>query len=860
MTLSLRFLRWGLIALLGAVTLGLMLILGAYLYVAPSLPAVEALREVRLQVPLRVFTRDGLLLAEYGEKRRVPLTIDQIPLPVRQAFLAAEDDRFYEHPGVDWQGVLRAAINLAVTGEKSQGASTITMQVARNFFLSSEKTYNRKLKEVFLALKIERELSKDEILELYLNKIYLGNRAYGIGAAASVYYGTDIAQLELPQVAMIAGLPKAPSTYNPIVNPERARIRRDYVLGRMRSLGFIDEEAYQAALAAPVTARLHRPPVQVDGPYVGEMVRAELVSRFGEEEAYTGGYRVYTTVDSRLQRVAQQVLRAGLVAYDLRHGYRGPEARVELPEGRDPETLDPLLSPYSEVGGLRPALVLAASDSAATLYLGGGQTAELTLEGVLWAKRYVDENTVGPEPTRVRDVVRAGDVVRVVSEELPPDPGAAVPAAEERPAPHLFWQLRQVPEVAGALVSLDPNDGSVLALSGGFDFYQSKFNRAVQAERQPGSAFKPFIYSAALEKGFTPASIINDAPVVFEDAALESTWRPENYSGKFYGPTRLRVALTNSRNLVSIRVLRSIGVGYALEHVARFGFPMDHLPRDLSLALGSGTVTPLELARGYAAFANGGFLVTPYFIERIEDAAGQVLYREPPSRPCEDLCPIDTVDPAASGSAGSGEPTTLEVQADQVPPSAGEPAEQPVDPVLPAWRPAPRVVPAQNAYQMVSMMQDVIRQGTARRALVLQRSDLSGKTGTTNDQNDAWFCGFNGDVVTTVWVGFDQLKPLGAGETGAGAALPIWVDFMAAALAGRPEHSMSQPEGMVTVRIDPETGLLAGADTPDAIFETFRADEAPTRAAFNGGSVGGGSEGVPAAGGAKPAEIPEQLF
>jgi len=378
MALSLRLLRWGLIALFGAFTLGLLLVFGAYLYLAPGLPPVEALREVRFQVPLRVYTRDGQLLAEYGEKRRVPLRIDEIPPAVRQAFLAAEDDRFYEHPGVDWQGVLRAAVNLALTGEKSQGASTITMQVARNFFLSSEKTYNRKLKEVFLALKIERELSKDEILELYLNKIYLGNRAYGVGAAALVYYGTDIAQLELPQIAMIAGLPKAPSTYNPIVNPERARIRRNYVLGRMRDLGYIDEAAYQAAVAMPVTARLHKPPVQVEGPYVGEMVRADLVARFGEEEAYTAGYRVYTTVDSRLQRTAQQVLRAGLTDYDLRHGYRGPEAHVDLPEGREPADLDPLLSAYGPVGGLLPALVLEASDKGASLYLGAGATAELS--------------------------------------------------------------------------------------------------------------------------------------------------------------------------------------------------------------------------------------------------------------------------------------------------------------------------------------------------------------------------------------------------------------------------------------------------------------------------------------------------
>jgi penicillin-binding protein 1A len=689
MNLLLGFLRWGAAAAFGFLTLLVLAVAGAYLHVASDMPEVETLREVRLQVPLRVYSRDGLLLAEYGEQRRQPVAIDQVPHRLKQAFLAAEDDRFYSHPGVDYHGLLRAAHNLLTTGEKTQGGSTITMQVARNFFLNREKTYTRKLTEIFLAFKIERELTKDEIFELYLNKIYLGQRAYGVSAAAQVYYGGDLESLSLAQMAMIAGLPKAPSASNPVSNPQRALARRHYVLGRMRDLGYITESEFQEARDAPVTARLHNPIVEIDAAYVGEIARMEMLARFGES-AYTDGYRVITTVDSRLQGAANQALRAGLSSYDRRHGYRGPETTVDLKLHSDQVAWDALLSQIARVGGeLWPGIVTAASAEAATVYLGSGQAATLKLDAVAWAKPYIDESRMGAEPKNVTDVLKPGQVVRL-RREGSGDDGR--------------WVLAQVPEVAGALVSLDPSDGAVLALVGGFDFYQSSFNRATQAERQPGSAFKPFIYSAALERGYSPASIVNDAPVVFEDRALEGTWRPENYTGRFYGPTRLREALAHSRNLVSIRVLHAIGVRYVHDYIARFGFDMARQPRNLSLSLGSGSVTPLELTTGYAVFANGGYRVKPWIIERIEDATGRIVHRETPSRVCDPPCLEATLPDgrlAAVGTAGM----------DEVLPGQEQPA----------WVPAERVISPSNAFQMTSMMRDVVEDGTARRALSLGR-------------------------------------------------------------------------------------------------------------------------------------------
>ncbi|RMD79730.1 MAG: penicillin-binding protein 1A, partial [Gammaproteobacteria bacterium] len=749
---------------------------GAVLYFAvlPALPPVERLKEVHFQVPLRIYTRDGRLIAEYGDKKRTPVKIEDVPPLMVKAVLAAEDDRFYRHPGVDWQGILRAAWHLLLTGRKTQGGSTITMQVARNFFLSSEKTYLRKLREIVLALRIERELSKDEILELYLNKIYLGQRAYGVAAAAQVYYGKPLKELTLAQMAMIAGLPKAPSRDNPIASPERARARRDYVLRRMRELGYIGEAAYRRALAAPITARSHRLRPEVEAAYAAELVRAQLLARYGER-AYTMGLAVRTTLDGRLQQAAVAALRGALEAYDRRHGYRGPEARVSLPPGAGPEAWRRALAGRAVLGGLRPAVVVAVGERAAAAYIKdpalpeGGRLGLLPWEGLSWARPYRDENHRGPAPRSAGEVVAVGDVVRV------------------RPRPDGAWDLAQLPQVEGALVALRPEDGSVAALAGGFDFRRSKFNRAVQAARQPGSAFKPFVYSAALEHGFTAATVVNDAPVVFDDPALERAWRPENYSGRFFGPTRLREALVHSRNLVSIRVLQAVGLEPTLRHLARFGFDPGRLPHDLSLALGSASLSPLELAAGYAVFANGGFRVTPYLIQEVRGPGGEVLMRARPAVACQACA--------------------------ELPEGA---------------HPAPRAISPQNAYLMTSMMRDVIRRGTGRRARALGRHDLAGKTGTTNEQRDAWFAGFQRRLVAVSWVGFDDSRPLGRRETGARAALPMWMAFMGEALRGVPEAPFVRPPGLVTVRIDPATGLLA-APGSRAVFETFRAGRVPRR-------------------------------
>lgn len=793
MTILLKLIRWGVTSLFALFFVTVLVVAGAYIYVAPDMPEVDSLREVQLQVPLRVYSRDGLLIAEYGEQRREPLRMEDIPPTLVQAFLAAEDDRFYSHPGVDYQGLLRAAHNLLTTGERSQGGSTITMQVARNFFLTRDRTYTRKITEIFLALRIERELSKDEILELYLNKIYLGQRAYGVGAAAQVYYGTPVQDLTLDQMAVIAGLPKAPSTSNPVTSPRRAEVRRNYVLGRMLGLGYIDEEAYDAALQAPVAGRLHHAVVQVDAPYVGEMARQEMLARYGED-AYTDGLRVYTTLDSGMQRAANTALRRGLAGYDRRHGYRGPEGSIDLSTRDDEADWDEVLAQMSRVGGrLWPGIVVQAGEDAAEVYLGGGTRVSLDLGAVSWARPYINPSRTGDAPTKVSDVLSPGDLIRV----------------ERDGGEDARWVLGQVPGVAGALVAVDPDDGALRALVGGFDFFQGSFNRAVQAERQPGSAFKPFLYSAALERGYSPASLINDAPVVFEDAALEDTWRPTNYSGRFYGPTRLREALAQSRNLVSIRLLHSIGIRYGHDYLSRFGFDPGRQPRNLSLALGSGAVTPLEMATAYAVFANGGYRVDPWYIERIEGPDGDLLMQAAPRRVCDPECePADSSVPVPIPAEHVAEPDVGAAPALLV-----EPAE--------------RVLAPANAYQMASMLRDVIQDGTARAARSLGRNDLAGKTGTTNDLRDAWFAGFNRDVVGVVWVGFDDNSPLGPRETGGVTALPVWMDFMGAVLQGRPERSVPQPDGMVTVRIDAETGRLASSASRRTLFETFTPEQVP---------------------------------
>ena len=548
-------------------TLGTVVVVAVYLHLEPKLPSIENLREVELQVPLRVYTSDQKLMAEFGEKRRNPLKYNQISPKLIQAFLAAEDDRFFHHPGVDYRGILRAAVQLILTGKRSQGGSTITMQVARNFYLSSKKTYTRKLNEILLSLRIERALTKEEILELYLNKIYLGNRSYGVGAAAEVYYGKYLHELNSAQMAMIAGLPKAPSRYNPIINPSRALLRRDYVLRRMAKLGYISDKELSETLDQPVTAKLHGSRTELDAPYLAEMVRSDMVRKYGEK-AYTEGLRVYTTIDSKSQISAYTALRETLIEYSLRHGYRGPEQNLEIDSLADEAVMDQALRDARVIGILLPALVTKVAGQTATIYLGNSKHASIKWDGLSWARPYINENRRGKQPKEAADILKPGDLIRVMKRSG--DNGST-------------WHLAQIPAIQGALVALDPDSGAIRSLTGGFDYYLSKFNRVIQAKRQPGSGFKAFIYSAALKAGYTAASIINDAPIVIKDHRLESDWRPQNYSGKFYGPTRLRHALTNSRNLVSIRLLRSIGIEYALDHAKLFGFDPNYFGERIPL-------------------------------------------------------------------------------------------------------------------------------------------------------------------------------------------------------------------------------------------------------------------------------------
>jgi len=833
-----KFLRLSVVWLFTAFSVGVVLLAGVYVYLAPSLPSTDVLKDIQLQTPLRILSRDGALIAEFGEKKRSPLKYQDAPDLLMKAVLAAEDNRFFEHPGVDYQGILRAMVHLAKTGRKGQGGSTITMQVARNFFLSREKTYLRKISEIFLALKIEREISKEEILELYINKIYLGHRSYGVSAAARVYYGKDINELRVDQLAMIAGLPKAPSSNNPITNKQKAMDRRNYVLGRMLDLGYIDQTSYETATAVVDEARWHGLSIELEAPYVAEMVRAELVARYGTE-AYTQGYKVYTTIDTRLQRYANEALRKATMDYEYRHGYRGRESKVVLeaallealpviepPLLNRPETETQVpviienlpeeltrhvrerLNEFPVVGKLQPAVVLHTEEKAITVLQRNGEFHRIDWQGLKWARPYKDENTRGPKPKYATDIILQGDIVRV--HEM--DDGK--------------FRLSQIPAVRGALATLVPNDAAVKALVGGFDFYYSKFNRVTQARRQPGSNFKPFIYSAALDNGFTAASMINDAPVVFDDPGLENTWRPENYSGKFFGPTRLRVGLMKSRNLISIRLLRAIGVKTVVNYANKFGFDESRLPKDLSLALGSASLTPLELAGGYASIANGGYKVAPYFIERIENDEGKVVFQSNPHqvcRECEKQIELK-LQQELEKELNTEVAKEIVVENKEVPALDDEATAPPVNV-------AQRIMSEQNNYIMNSILSDVIRFGTGKRALQIGRKDLAGKTGTTNEQKDAWFSGYSSSLVTTVWVGFDNNKPLGSRETGASAALPMWIYFMKNAMKGVPEKNIEVPQGLVTVKIDPDTGLLAAQGQQNAIFEIFRTENVPKQTA-----------------------------
>nr|WP_228198173.1 penicillin-binding protein 1A [Marinobacter nauticus] len=793
-----------------------------YLYLRPNLPPVEQLLDVRLQTPLRVYSKDNRLIAEFGEKRRAPITIEQIPTIQLQAFLAAEDARFYEHLGVDIKGLTRAAVELITTGEIQSGGSTITMQVAKNYFLSRDRTFIRKFNEILLALQIERELDKNRILELYLNKIYLGNRAYGIAAAAQVYYDKPVTELSLAQMAMLAGLPKAPSAYNPLANPERALIRRNWILGRMKDLGYITEDAWSLASKAPLTASYNTRDAEVDADYVAEMARAEIVRRYGEN-AYTDGYSVTLTVDSDKQQTATEALRAGLEAYDRRHGFRGPIGQFDI-EGLTPAELSDKMQNYPRVETLVPAVVTSIDDEKNEVKvharrLGPGV---MPFETMTWARRFRTESITGPEPEKPSDVVNPGDVIYVKVDQLPQIKDSEAESGSESASAQAVTELRvslaQAPRIEGALISLEAKTGAIEALAGGYSFNQSKYNRATQASRQPGSTFKPFLYLSALENGRTPATIYNDAPIVFEDSELETAWRPQNSSGQFYGPTTLREGLYRSRNLVSIRLLRDLGINTTLSYLKQLRLPTENMPSNLSLSLGSGLLTPMELARGFAVIANGGYDVQPYLIERIEEWDGTVVYEAPKTILCDENCDASQTQVADAEQSTSEQPP--EIEGLTLPASAAE--ENTTKPRI-----MQRLADERSIYIMHSMMQDVVRRGTGRRALALNRSDIAGKTGTTNEQKDTWFAGFNHDIATTVWVGFDQPSPLGRGEYGASTALPIWVDYMKVALADQPAATMPRPNGIVNIRINPETGERARPGE-EAVFEIFKEEDAPS--------------------------------
>ncbi len=763
-----------LFATITTVVCGLALsISGAFLYLSPNLPSVESLRSIELQIPLRVYSNDAKLIAEFGEMRRSPILFNDIPKNFIHALLAAEDDNFANHYGVDPGSLVRAAAQILKTGRIQTGGSTITMQVAKNFFLSSERSFSRKANEILLALQIERELTKDEILELYVNKIYLGNRAYGIEAASQVYYGKSISDISLAELAMIAGLPKAPSRFNPIANPERSMERRNWILARMLKLGRISDEQYQEAVNEPLTASLHINMPDLNAPYIAEMVRAEMVGRFGGQ-AYTDGYSVTTTIPSNLQEHAQQAIRSGLIAYDRRHGYRKPK-QTAIPESLWAQTL----AKTRRISQFLPAIVTQVDSNAITVLLADGTLEQVAWKSMQWARPHINSRSMGPVPRKPADVVSVGDLIQVQRQT------------------DKSLSFAQIPKAQAALVSLDPHSGAIRSLVGGLSFEQSNYNRAIQAKRQPGSSFKPFVYSAALDAGYTAATIVNDAPLEIFEAGMKEVWRPKNDNNSFLGPIRVREGLYRSRNLVSIRILQDIGMQYARDYISQFGFSLNDLPRNLSLALGTATLTPMEITTGWTVFANGGFKIEPYIIERIENRDGQTIFTANPART----------------------PTALSLATGT---SAAE-IEKPLTEEAPAE--AKRIIDERTAYIMTSMLQDVIKRGTGRRALSLNRSDLAGKTGTTNESKDSWFAGYNSDVVTTVWAGFDQPESLGRNEYGGTVALPIWIDYMAYALKDKPLHTPQEPAGMMTLRIDPISGRIARPGTANAYFEIFKSED-----------------------------------
>nr|WP_229360336.1 PBP1A family penicillin-binding protein [Ferrimonas sediminicola] len=809
-------------------------IAGLYFWVAPSLPDVTSLKTVQLQTPMRIYSADGKLISQFGEKRRIPVRYDDVPSQLVNAILATEDARFFEHKGVDPIGVIRAAVVLITTGRKAQGASTITMQVARNFFLTREKTYIRKVKEIFLALKIEQLLTKEQILELYLNRSFLGNRAYGVGAAAQVYYGKEVGELDLAQMAMIAGLPQAPSAANPIRNPERAMKRRNVVLSRMLEVGAISQEEFELARLEPVSARYHGAEIELSAPYVAEMARDFMVQRYGEEEAYTGGYKVYTTITSEAQTMARQAVKENLYAYDRRHGYRGPIASLwQMPEpnaqpgaetdparavapAEDPtwtrEQMLERLASVTPVEDLEPAVVTGVEEKQAWVFTRDGQHRLIPWEGLNWAREFISDTRQGPAINSAGEVLSRGDLiwVRQVEESL---------------------MLAQVPEVSSALVAMRPDNGAIQALVGGYDFRNNQYNRVTQAKRQLGSNIKPFIYSAALEHGYTLATLVNNAPINQWDRSQGTAWRPKNSPDVYTGPTRVRKGLGQSVNVMAVRTLRHVGIDGAIDQLVKFGFNRDDLPRNESLALGSAVATPMEVVRGFATFANGGFKVDPYVIERVDSALDQVLYQAQPRLACDE-CLKALAQPS-------------------------QPEENSLAAVcpIPQEQLAPIILSPQVAFLIKDTLRSVVwgggdwSQGTGwngtawRAAQLIKRRDIGGKTGTTNESRDTWFSGFGPGIVATAWVGFDDhSRELGrtawdnygprgqitGAESGAKTAGPAWNQFMYHYLQGVPSESRTPPEGVVTARIDLATGKLSRRNDYSSMFEYFIAGTEPT--------------------------------
>ncbi|WP_315708654.1 peptidoglycan glycosyltransferase/peptidoglycan DD-transpeptidase MrcA [Brenneria uluponensis] len=812
-----KFVKYFFILAVTCILLGAASLYGLYRYIEPQLPDVTTLKDIRLQTPMQVYSADGELIAQFGEKRRLPLKLDQIPPMLIHAFIATEDSRFYEHHGVDPQGILRAASVALISGHASQGASTITQQLARNFFLSPERTLLRKIKEAFLAIRIEQLLSKDEILELYLNKIYLGYRAYGVGAAAQVYFGRPVDQLTLGEMAMIAGLPKAPSTFNPLYSYDRAVARRNVVLSRMLEENYITQAQYDQARNEKLIADYHAPKISFSASYIAEMVRQEMVKRYGED-AYSDGYKVYTTITKKLQLAAEESLRNNVLAYDMRHGYRGASQRLwsaGMPAWPQEKIVD-ALKKLPVYGPLFPAVVIEAQADKAQALMADGNQIELPMAGIRWARAYKSDLSQGATPKRVTDVIQAGQQiwVRKVDND---------------------WWLAQIPEVNSALVSLNPNNGAILALVGGFDFNLSKFNRATQALRQVGSNIKPFLYTAAMDKGLTLATILNDAPVTRWDPGAGSDWSPKNSPPVYQGPIRLRQGLGQSKNVVMVRAMRAMGVDYAAKYLQRFGFPAQNIIHTESLALGAASFTPLQVVRGYAVMDNGGYLVDPYFISKIENETGNTLYKATPKIVCTS-CDLPVIYGDTPRSAILSDDNMENIATSKEPPVPGSsPVLQP-DPITPpeaAMQEANDYAPHVISTPLAFLIKDALNSnifggpgwmGTGWRAgKVLKRHDIGGKTGTTNSSKDAWFSGYGPNIVASVWIGFDDhRRDLGRStfsgvihdqisgyEGGAKSAQPAWDDFMKAALAGVPEQKTPVPPGIVSVLIDRSSGKLS---------------------------------------------------